>query len=85
MSTQLARRTRPERCVHIGLNATSGPFDNLCDQFRLRRMSPLSATGDTDDVGFNPHRQQRRSPLDYVMVAAALATCLGLVLWALFA
>jgi len=40
--------------------------------------------GDTDGVGFNPHRQHRRSPLDYIMVVAALATCLGLVIWAFF-
>ncbi len=33
-------------------------------------------------VGFNPHRQQRRTPFDYVMVAAALLVCLGLVIWA---
>jgi hypothetical protein len=36
-------------------------------------------------MGFNPHRQHRRSPLDFVMVGAALVVCLGLVLWALFA
>ena len=35
-------------------------------------------------MGFNPHRQQRRSPLDYVMVVAALAVCLALVVWAFF-
>jgi len=33
-------------------------------------------------MGFNPHRTHRRSPFDYVMVAAALVICLGLVLWA---
>jgi hypothetical protein len=33
-------------------------------------------------VGFNPHRQHRRSPLDYVLVAAAVAICVGLVAWA---
>jgi hypothetical protein len=33
-------------------------------------------------VGFNPHRQHQRTPLDYVLVGAALAICLGLVLWA---
>jgi len=35
-------------------------------------------------VGFNPHRKTRRSPLDYVVVGAALVVCLGLVIWALF-
>lgn len=33
-------------------------------------------------MGFNPHRPHRRSPADYVMVVAALAICVGLVLWA---
>lgn len=35
-------------------------------------------------MGFNPHRPRRRSPADYVMVAAALAICAALLLWALF-
>jgi hypothetical protein len=35
-------------------------------------------------MGLNPFRQQRRSPADYVMVAAAVAACVLLVLWALF-
>lgn len=33
-------------------------------------------------MGFNPHRQTRRSPLDYVLVAAALLVCVALVAWA---
>jgi hypothetical protein len=33
-------------------------------------------------VGFDPHRQRPRTPLDYVLVVAALAICLGLVVWA---
>ncbi len=44
--------------------------------------SDLGPLGDTGGVGFNPHRQHRRSPLDYVLVAAALVICLGLVTWA---
>lgn len=39
-------------------------------------------SSDTCGVGFNPHRKHRRSPLDVVMVAAALAVCLALVVWA---
>ncbi len=35
-------------------------------------------------MGLNPYRQQRRSPADYLMVAAAVVACLVLVLWALF-
>ncbi|WCO65438.1 hypothetical protein PO878_13125 [Iamia majanohamensis] len=34
-------------------------------------------------MGFNPHRQTRRGPADYVLVAAALAVCVALVAWAL--
>jgi hypothetical protein len=34
-------------------------------------------------MGFNPFRQQRRSYADYLMVAAALVVCCGLVIWAL--
>jgi hypothetical protein len=34
-------------------------------------------------VGFNPFRQTRRSPADYVMVAVALVLCAALVIWAL--
>jgi hypothetical protein len=33
-------------------------------------------------VGFNPFRQQRRSPVDYVLLAAALALVVALLLWA---
>lgn len=36
-------------------------------------------------MGFNPHRQTRKSPVDYVMVGAALLVCLVLLAWALFA
>jgi len=34
-------------------------------------------------MGFNPLRQQRRRPSDYVMVAAAFAVVAVLLLWAL--
>jgi hypothetical protein len=33
-------------------------------------------------MGFNPFRQHRRSPVDYVLVAVALVVTLTLVLWA---
>jgi hypothetical protein len=33
-------------------------------------------------VGFNPFRQHRRSPLDYVVLAAALAAVVVVLLWA---
>ena len=33
-------------------------------------------------VGLNPFRQQRRSPADYVLVAAAVIVVLAMVAWA---
>jgi hypothetical protein len=33
-------------------------------------------------MGFDPHRAQRRSPLDYVLVAACLVIVAALVAWA---
>jgi hypothetical protein len=33
-------------------------------------------------MGFNPFRQQRRSPVDYVVLAAALVAVALLLLWA---
>jgi hypothetical protein len=33
-------------------------------------------------VGFNPFRQQRRRPTDYVMVAAAFVVVAVLLVWA---
>ena len=38
---------------------------------------------DTGGVGFDPQRRHVRTPLDYALVAAALAICLGLVVWAI--
>ena len=38
--------------------------------------------GDTESVGFNPYRKFKASPLDYVLVVAALLTTAGLVVWA---
>jgi hypothetical protein len=35
-------------------------------------------------MGMNPFRQHRRSPADYVMVAAALLILAALVAWAFF-
>lgn len=40
--------------------------------------------GDTGSMGFNPHRQHRRSNLDYALVAATVLICVVLVAWALF-
>jgi hypothetical protein len=33
-------------------------------------------------MGFNPFRQQRRSPVDYAVLAAALVLVVALLLWA---
>gem|GEM_PF-969917 len=38
----------------------------------------------TSGMGFNPHRPQKRTPADYVMVAAAMLACAALVAWAIF-
>jgi len=41
------------------------------------------AADDTDRVGFNPFRQQRRRSSDYVFVAAAFVVVTLLLAWAL--
>ena len=46
--------------------------------------APASATYSTP-MGFNPYRQQKRRPSDYVMVAAAVLVVAALLAWALFA
>ncbi len=33
-------------------------------------------------MGFNPNRTYRRTPADYVMVAAAILACVLLLAWA---
>jgi hypothetical protein len=33
-------------------------------------------------MGFNPHRQYRRTTADHLMVAAAVLVCVALVAWA---
>jgi hypothetical protein len=35
-------------------------------------------------MGMNPFRPHRRSPADYLMVAAALVVVVALVLWAIY-
>ena len=35
-------------------------------------------------MGFNPHRQYRRTNADYLMVGAAVIACVLLLMWALF-
>jgi hypothetical protein len=35
-------------------------------------------------MGMNPFRPHRRSPADFVMVAAALIVVVGLVAWAIY-
>lgn len=34
-------------------------------------------------MGFNPHQKTDKKPADFLLVAAALAVCIGLVLWGL--
>lgn len=38
---------------------------------------------DTGSMGMNPFRPHRRSPADFVMVAAAFIVVVGLVVWAI--
>ncbi|MEZ5273916.1 MAG: hypothetical protein R2694_16725 [Ilumatobacteraceae bacterium] len=38
---------------------------------------------DTEGMGLNPHRPQRRRPSDLLFVGAAAAACLALLVWAL--
>jgi len=57
--------------------AWPSPAGPGCAQRRTRTLHSLS-------VGFNPFRKARRSSADYLMVAAALAVCALLVIWALF-
>jgi energy-coupling factor transporter transmembrane protein EcfT len=33
-------------------------------------------------VGYNPYRKFKAKPADYVLVAAALVVCIGLLIWA---
>jgi hypothetical protein len=48
-----------------------------------RSIFRVSTPGDhTQDVGFNPFRQHRRSPVDYVLVAAVFVIAIALLLWA---
>ena len=35
-------------------------------------------------MGFNPHRQHKKSNADYVLVAGALLICVLLLVWAFF-
>jgi hypothetical protein len=36
-------------------------------------------------VGYNPYRRFRARPSDYVLVVAAVAVCVALLAWAVFA
>jgi hypothetical protein len=45
-------------------------------------VGPSSA--DTESMGMNPFRPHRRSPADFVIVAAAFIVVVGLVAWAIY-
>lgn len=49
---------------------------------RGSHVERAGAAHDTGGMGMNPFRPHRRSPADYVMVAAALAVVAALVFWA---
>lgn len=46
-----------------------------------RRARP-SGSGDTQGVGFNPYRPQRRRQSDYAFVGAAFLVMIVLLVWA---
>jgi hypothetical protein len=51
----------------------------------MARVLPIA--GDRDGchaggVGFNPYHPKKRTPSDYLLVAAAVVVCLALVAWA---
>ena len=48
----------------------------------VSRCGSDTGADDTDGMGFNPFRAQRRSTGDYVMVAVAVVVCVLLVAWA---
>src|SRR3954452_3370923 len=64
------------------ITVTARILVTIGDRTARVRCTEGNGSGDTERMGFNPHRQHRRSPLDYVMVGAALVVCLGLVIWA---
>lgn len=41
------------------------------------------ASGETGAMGFDPTRKHKRTPFDYVYVAAGVVVCVLLVVWAL--
>jgi hypothetical protein len=41
------------------------------------------APGETGCMGFDPTRKHKRTPFDYVYVAAGVVVCVALVVWAL--
>jgi hypothetical protein len=42
-----------------------------------------ASLGDTEAMGFNPHRRRVARKSDYLFVGAAAAACIVLVLWTL--
>ena len=48
----------------------------------MRAWKALGRCRDTGAMGMNPFRPHRRTPADYVMVAAALLVIAALVFWA---
>ena len=44
----------------------------------------VSASGNTKQIGFNPHRKRVARRSDIVFVGAAIAVCVVLVVWTMF-
>ena len=50
-------------------------------RFGSGRFTTVGQRCDNRVMGFNPHRQYKRRPSDYVLVAVSLALVLALVAW----
>jgi len=44
----------------------------------------VSASGNTEAIGFNPHRRRVARRSDIVFVGAAIVACVVLVVWTMF-
>lgn len=58
------------------------PPGRWCTHTTDGALEGVAAAPHNGRVGMNPFRAQKRRPGDYVMVAAALVVCIGLVFWA---
>lgn len=84
-------RTPRRRPVEVGSDGPGSP--SAASAFETEEQTAASgrarsrggAVRDAGGMGLNPYRKMRRSPADYLMVVGAVAVCVLLVAWALFA